>query len=89
MAWVMGTSPRRVCGYGPLVGRSAPEQNTIIAVMRASDRDITVRLIEHDMESALAFADRITLLHYGEGILAGTRKEVVEDRRTRDIYLGN
>jgi branched-chain amino acid transport system ATP-binding protein len=38
---------------------------------------------------ALAFAARITLLHCGEVILAGTRQEVVADPRTREIYLGH
>ncbi len=46
-------------------------------------------MIEHDMDIALTFADRITLLHYGEVITAGTRQEVVDDPRTRELYLGN
>jgi branched-chain amino acid transport system ATP-binding protein len=45
-------------------------------------------MIEHDMEVALAFADQITLLHYGEVITTGTRQEVVNDPRTKEIYLG-
>ena len=89
IAMALAQKPRLLLLDEPLAGLSAPERQTIIALLRAIDRDITVMLIEHDMESALAFADRITLLHYGEVILAGTRKEVVEDRRTRDIYLGN
>jgi branched-chain amino acid transport system ATP-binding protein len=46
-------------------------------------------MIEHDMKAALAFADRITLLHYGEVITAGTRQQVVDDPRTQQIYLGH
>jgi len=41
------------------------------------------------MQAALAFADRITLLHYGEVITAGTRQQVVDDPRTQQIYLGH
>ena len=52
-------------------------------------RDITILLIEHDMDVALAFAERITLLHYGQVILEGTRAEVVADPRTREVYLGD
>jgi branched-chain amino acid transport system ATP-binding protein len=37
---------------------------------------------------ALEFADRITLLHFGEVIVEGTRTEVVGDPRTREVYLG-
>jgi branched-chain amino acid transport system ATP-binding protein len=46
-------------------------------------------MIEHDMAVALAFADRVTLLHYGEVITSGTRQEVVNDPRTKEIYLGH
>jgi branched-chain amino acid transport system ATP-binding protein len=45
-------------------------------------------MIEHDMDVALDFAERITLLHFGEVIVEGTRSEVVNDRRTREVYLG-
>jgi branched-chain amino acid transport system ATP-binding protein len=37
----------------------------------------------------LAFADRITLLNFGEVVLEGTRAEVISDPRTREVYLGN
>jgi branched-chain amino acid transport system ATP-binding protein len=46
-------------------------------------------MIEHDMATALEFAERITLLHYGEVIVEGTRAEVVADPRTREVYLGD
>jgi branched-chain amino acid transport system ATP-binding protein len=45
-------------------------------------------MIEHDIDAALAFAERITLLHYGRVIVEGTRAEVVAHPRTREIYLG-
>ena len=38
---------------------------------------------------ALDFADRITLLHFGEVIVEGTRADVVNDPRTREVYLGH
>ena len=40
-------------------------------------------------DTALAFAERITVLHYGEVIVEGTRAEVVADPRTREVYLGD
>ena len=89
IAMALAQKPKLLLLDEPLAGLSAQERQTIVALLRSIDRDITVMLIEHDMESALAFADRITLLHYGEVILAGTRKEVVDDPRTREIYLGN
>jgi branched-chain amino acid transport system ATP-binding protein len=46
-------------------------------------------MIEHDMDSALAFAERITVLHFGRLIVEGTRAEVVADPRTTEVYLGD
>lgn len=73
----------------PFAGLSAEERATVHALLDTVSRDITVVMIEHDMDVALAFADRITLLHYGEVITAGTRAQVVDDPRTREIYLGH
>jgi len=46
-------------------------------------------MIEHDMDTALDLADRITVLHYGRVIVEGTRAEVVADPKTREVYLGH
>jgi branched-chain amino acid transport system ATP-binding protein len=46
-------------------------------------------MIEHNMDVALEFAERITLLHFGEIIVEGTRSDVVNDPRTREVYLGH
>jgi len=46
-------------------------------------------MIEHDMDTALELAERITVLHYGRVIVEGTRSEVVNDLKTREVYLGN
>jgi branched-chain amino acid transport system ATP-binding protein len=73
----------------PLAGLSSQERATITDLLGRIDRSITIIMIEHDMEIALAFADRITLLHNGEVITTGTRQEVVADPRTREIYLGH
>jgi branched-chain amino acid transport system ATP-binding protein len=45
-------------------------------------------MIEHDMDVALEFAEQITVLHFGQVIAEGTRAEVVEHPRTKEIYLG-
>jgi branched-chain amino acid transport system ATP-binding protein len=73
----------------PFAGLSAEERAAVHALLASVSRDITVLMIEHDMDVALALADRITLLHYGEVITAGTRTQVVDDPRTREIYLGD
>ena len=89
IAMALAQGPRVLLLDEPLAGLSAEERETITALLGRIDKNITILMIEHDMEIALAFADRITLLHYGEVITAGTRQEVVDDPRTREIYLGS
>ena len=89
IAMALAQQPRVLLLDEPLAGLSSEERQTITALLRDIDKTITVIMIEHDMEVALALADRITLLHYGEVITAGTRQEVVADPRTREIYLGH
>ncbi|MDY7576257.1 ABC transporter ATP-binding protein [Actimicrobium sp. CCI2.3] len=89
IAMALAQEPQVLLLDEPLAGLSAEERETIQQLLGQIDRKITIIMIEHDMEVALAFADQITLLHYGEVILAGTREQVVNDPRTREIYLGH
>ena len=89
IAMALAQEPSLLLLDEPLAGLSAPERATIAELLNAISRDVTIVMIEHDMQAALAFADRITLLHYGEVITAGTREQVVADPRTREIYLGH
>lgn len=73
----------------PFAGLSSDERTTIFSLLSSIERSVTIVMIEHDMNVALEFADKITLLHYGEVIVAGSRKDVVSDPRTREIYLGD
>ena len=89
IAMALAQQPKVLLLDEPLAGLSSEERLTITALLRGIDRAITIVMIEHDMEAALALADRITLLHHGEVIVAGTREQVVADPRTREIYLGH
>ncbi len=89
IAMALAQTPSLLLLDEPLAGLSSPERTTITDLLAGIPRDVTIVMIEHDMQAALAFADRITLLHYGEVITAGTRQQVVDDPRTRQIYLGH
>jgi branched-chain amino acid transport system ATP-binding protein len=88
IAMALAQNPKILLLDEPLAGLSTEERETITVLLKQIDRNITILMIEHDMEAALAFADRVTLLHYGEIITSGTRQEVVNDPRTKEIYLG-
>jgi branched-chain amino acid transport system ATP-binding protein len=72
----------------PFAGLSIDERRDVRELLLAIPRDVTIVMIEHNMDVALEFAERITLLHFGAVIVEGTRAEVVADPRTREVYLG-
>src|SRR6202034_4069466 len=73
----------------PFAGLSIDERRDVRQLLISIPRDVTIVMIEHDMDTALELADRITLLHFGEVIVEGTRAEVVADPRTRALNLSN
>ncbi len=58
------------------------------AMMKALPRDLTVLIIEHDMDLAFDVADRITVLNYGEVVFEGSPDETRGSQLVREIYLG-
>jgi branched-chain amino acid transport system ATP-binding protein len=89
LAMAMAQKPKLLLLDEPLAGLSHAERQTVRELLDKIPRDVTIVMIEHDMDTALGFAERITLLHYGEVIVEGTRAEVVADPRTREVYLGD
>jgi branched-chain amino acid transport system ATP-binding protein len=89
LAMALAQKPRLLLLDEPLAGLSQGERQTVRDLLGTIPRDVTIVMIEHDMDTALGFAERITLLHYGEVIVEGTRAEVVADPRTREVYLGD
>ncbi|MBX9846433.1 MAG: ABC transporter ATP-binding protein [Xanthobacteraceae bacterium] len=89
LAMALAQKPKLLLLDEPLAGLSQGERQTVRELLGKIPRDVTIVMIEHDMDTALGFAERITLLHYGEVIVEGTRAEVVADPRTREVYLGD
>jgi branched-chain amino acid transport system ATP-binding protein len=88
IAMALAQKPRLLLLDEPLAGLSREERSSMQALLAGIPRDITIVMIEHDMDTALSFAERITLLHYGQVLVEGTRAEVVAHPRTREVYLG-
>jgi branched-chain amino acid transport system ATP-binding protein len=60
----------------------------MIEMLRALKRDLTILLVEHDMEAVFALADQITVLVYGRAIASGTPESVRANEEVRRAYLG-
>jgi branched-chain amino acid transport system ATP-binding protein len=88
IAMALAQGPRLLLLDEPFAGLSVDERRDVLALIGCIPRDVTIVMIEHDMDVALEFAEHITVLHFGEVVVEGTRTEVVGHRRTREIYLG-
>ncbi len=88
IAMALAQNPKLLLLDEPFAGLSIDERGDVRQLLAAIPRDVTIVMIEHDMDVALDLADRITLLHFGEVIVEGSRAEVVADPRTREVYLG-
>jgi branched-chain amino acid transport system ATP-binding protein len=80
--------PRALLLDEPTAGLAAAETATVVGMIQRFPPDVTVLLIEHDMDVALALADRITVLHQGRVLAEGTREAIRADPRVAQIYLG-
>jgi len=89
IAMALAQKPKVLLLDEPLAGLSREERGAVKALIASIPREVTVVMIEHDMDTALDMAERITVLHYGSVIVEGTRAEVVADPKTREVYLGH
>jgi branched-chain amino acid transport system ATP-binding protein len=64
------------------------ESERILHALDRLPRDIAILIIEHDMDLVFRFAQRITVLVQGEVLCEGTPREIADDPRVRQVYLG-
>jgi branched-chain amino acid transport system ATP-binding protein len=88
IAMALAQAPRLLLLDEPFAGLSVEERRDVLRLVSGIPRDVTIVMIEHDMDVALDLAERITARPLGEGVVEGTRAEVVAHPRTREIYLG-
>jgi branched-chain amino acid transport system ATP-binding protein len=72
----------------PTAGLSAAEVIRVVAMIRSLPREITILMIEHDMDVAFELADRVTVLHQGRLIADADVEAIRNDPQVREIYLG-
>ena len=72
----------------PAAGFSPSERSHLLTLLLSLPEQVSLLLIEHDMDIALAAATRIIVMHDGEKILEGTPDEIRNSELVRDIYLG-
>ena len=88
LALALASDPKVLLLDEPCAGLSPNERQRLSQLVKELSRDITLIMIEHDIDIALALADRVTVLHRGNVILDGTPDEVRTNPEVREVYFG-
>jgi branched-chain amino acid transport system ATP-binding protein len=88
IALAIACRPRVLLLDEPAAGVPEDERHEILATVAALPADVTVLLIEHDMDIVFSFADRISVLVNGALFVDGPPDEVARDPRVKAVYLG-
>ena len=88
IAMALAAEPRALMLDEPASGLSRGERQLLTELLLALDRDITLILIEHDMDIALRVAEQVTMMHDGRVIVEGTPAEIRANETVHDLYLG-
>lgn len=86
---VLATGPKLMLLDEPTAGMSPEETARMTRMLEGLPRDVTMLIIEHDMDVVGSLAERVTVLHYGEVLTEGTFDEVKRDPRVYEVYLGS
>jgi len=83
----LATEPQLLCLDEPTAGMSVSETRATVELVRRISRDLTIVIVEHDMEVVMGLARTITVLHYGEVLAEGTPAEIQANARVQEVYL--
>jgi branched-chain amino acid transport system ATP-binding protein len=88
IAMALATKPRMLLLDEPMAGMGPEESVSMVKTLRDLKQELTILLIEHDMEAVFALADRISVLVYGRVIATGAPEEIRANPDVRQAYLG-
>jgi branched-chain amino acid transport system ATP-binding protein len=88
LAMALATKPRLLLLDEPMAGLGPEESARMVKLLRELKQEVTILLIEHDMEAVFALADRITVLVYGRVIASDRPEAIRENAEVRRAYLG-
>jgi len=89
LAVALATRPQLLLLDEPMAGLGATESARMVALLKELRREVTIVLVEHDMEAVFALADRITVLVYGRVIASGGPDEIRNNEEVKRAYLGD
>lgn len=89
IAIALACEPRVLLLDEPVAGVPAGEREELLQTVAALPADVSVLLIEHDMDLVFSFAKRMTVLVNGAVLTEGDPQEIANDPRVKAVYLGH
>ena len=83
----LATAPKLLCLDEPTAGMSVAETHATVDLIRRIAQDLTILVVEHDMDVVMGLASAITVLHYGEVLAEGSPAEIQANPRVQEVYL--
>jgi branched-chain amino acid transport system ATP-binding protein len=88
LALALASKPKLLLLDEPAAGLSPAERVMMAQIIRNLPREVTLILIEHDMDLALGLVDFVTCLHFGKLLCEGPPEAIRGDERVQEVYLG-
>ncbi|HXO69122.1 MAG TPA: ATP-binding cassette domain-containing protein, partial [Bradyrhizobium sp.] len=89
LAMGLATKPRMLLLDEPMAGLGPDESSRMVKTLLELKREVTILLVEHDMEAVFALADRITVLVYGRVIASDAPAAIRRNEEVKRAYLGD
>jgi branched-chain amino acid transport system ATP-binding protein len=89
LAVALATKPQLLLLDEPMAGLGITESTRMVKLLQELRREVTIVLVEHDMEAVFALADRITVLVYGRVIASGAPAAIRANEEVKRAYLGD
>ena len=83
----LATEPKLLCLDEPTAGMSQPETEDTKQLVRRIAKNLTILIVEHDMQVVMELCQRITVLHYGAILAEGTPEEIQNNAKVLEVYL--
>jgi len=83
----LATEPKLLCLDEPTAGMSAVETRETMHLVKRIGENLTILIVEHDMEVVMELCHHITVLHYGQILAEGTPDEIQRDPKVQEVYL--
>jgi branched-chain amino acid transport system ATP-binding protein len=88
LAVALATKPQLLLLDEPMAGLGTTESARMVQLLQELRREVTIVLVEHDMDAVFALADRITVLVYGRVIASGLPAAIRQNEEVKRAYLG-